>query len=174
MGSLTLLPLDSPEWQQYRGGYNRAVANVAPFLNKLQTFELSEADWSILWDELHHQGDVGEASYAVVPYLVEYAKSAPRIAWHAFGFPAVVELERTEHGNPEVPAEVRESYFASIQELPKIALSRGEEAWGEHCFEPVMTCLALSLGRRVHARAYMDLTESEIPEFFKYYEEHRE
>jgi hypothetical protein len=37
---------------------------------------MSEADWNILWDDLHHQGDVGEASYAVVPYLAEYARKA--------------------------------------------------------------------------------------------------
>lgn len=101
--------------------------------------------------------------------MTEYAKSAPRIAWHAFGFPAIVELKRTENGNPEVPEEIRDSYFASINELPKIALKRGEGVWDEFCFEPVMACLALSMGRREHARAYLDLTESEISEFYKYY-----
>jgi hypothetical protein len=98
--SMTLLPLDDPKWKEYRGGYNRAVNDLVPFLAKLQSLDMSEEDWNILWDDLHHQGDVGEASYAVVPYLAEYAKSASQIAWHAFGFAAVVELERTEHDNP--------------------------------------------------------------------------
>ena len=166
---MTLLPLDDPKWKEYRGGYNRVVYDLVPFLTKLQSLEMSDDDWNILWDDLHHQGDVGEASYAVVPYLAEYAKSAPLIAWHAFGFPAVVELVRTENDNPEVPEEIRDSYFAAINELPKIALDRGDNAWDKFCFEPVAACLALSLGRREHARAYLDLTESEIPEFYKYY-----
>jgi hypothetical protein len=166
---MTLLPLDDTKWKKYRGGYNRAVRDLVPFLTKLQSLEMSEEDWNILWDDLHHQGDIGEASYAVVPYLTEYAKSAPAIAWHAFGFAAVVELERTEHDNPEVPEELRDSYFDSIKELPKIALERGADVWGKSCFEPVMACLALSLEHREHARAYLDLTESEIPEFYKYY-----
>ncbi len=166
---MTLLPLDDPNWKEYRGGYNRVVYDLVPFLTKLQSLEMSDDDWSVLWDDLHHQGDIGEASYAVVPYLTEYAQSAPRIAWHAFGFAAVVELERTENDNPEVPEEIRDSYFASINELPKIALERGEDVWDEYCFEPVMACLALSMDRREHARAYLDLTESEIPEFYKYY-----
>lgn len=164
-----LLPLNDPRWNQYCGGYNRAVVDVVPFLQKLQDADMAEADWNILWDDLHHQGDVGEASYAVVPYLAEYARRAPRIAWHAFGLPAVVELERTERRNPEVPSEISESYFSAIQDLPKIALSRGQEFWGDYCFEPVMSCLAISLGHRTHARAYLDLTESEIPEFYKHY-----
>ena len=166
---MTLLPLDDPKWKEYRGGYNRVVGCLVPFLTKLQSLEMSDDDWNVLWDDLHHQGDIGEASYAVVPYLTEYAKSAPKIAWHAFGFAAVVELERTENNNPEVPEAIRDSYFSSINELPNVALERGEDVWGEYCFEPVMACIALSLGRREHARAYLDLTESEIPEFYKYY-----
>lgn len=139
-----------------------------PFLKKLQSLDVSEDDWNILWDDLHHQGDIGDASYAVVPYLVEYVRKVPVIAWHAFGFAATVELERTGHGNPEVPTEIRSSYDAAIQELPELALSRGVEHWDEYCFEPVMACIALSLGRRTQARAYLDLTETEIVEFNKY------
>ena len=97
------------------------------------------------------------------------ATYATPIAWHAFGFPAVVELGRGQHGNPEVPPELVSSYTAAIQALPKIALNRGPTVWGEHCFEPVIACLALSLGRPQHGRAYLDLTESEISEFYKYY-----
>ncbi len=166
---MSLLAPDDPKWAEYRGGYRRPVSGLAPFLEKLLSLEVQEDDWNVLWDDLHHQGDVGEASYAVVPYLAEYAKSAPRIAWHAFWFPAIVELERTEHGNPEVPDEIRESYFASLQALPEIALTRGTNVWDEYCFEPVMTCLALSLGRREHARVYSELTDSVIQELFSYY-----
>jgi hypothetical protein len=164
-----LLPLNDSKWSEYRGGYNRAVYDLVPFLTKLQSGDPSEEDWRILWDDLHHQGDVGEASYAVVPYLAAYAENAPVIAWHAFGFPAVVELARIEHGNPEVPEEVRGSYDAAIRKLPKIGLDRGADHWDSLCFEPVMACLALSLGKRKHARVYLELTESEIPEFYKHH-----
>ena len=165
---MELLPLTDERWKHYRGGYNRVVVDVIPFLEKLASGHLLEKDWDILWNDLHHQGDVGEASYAVVPYLAQYASIATRIAWHAFGFPAVVELERGQHGNPEMPPELFVCYTGALQALPQIALNRGPTAWGEHCFEPIMSCLALSLGRPLHARAYLDLTESEIPEFYKY------
>lgn len=163
------LSIDDPRWVQYRGGYNRVMPNVVPFLTKLQSGVMSEDDWGILWDDLHHQGDIGEASYAVVPHLVEYARNARVIAWHVFGFTAVVELERTENRNPPVPAEIELSYRAAMKELPHIGFRR-TEAWGEHVFEPFMACLALSLGRRTHARAYLDMTETEIEGFYRYME----
>jgi hypothetical protein len=167
---MTLLPLNDPRWAAYRGGYNRAAAtNVVPFLTRLASGAVSDDDWSILWDDLHHQGDIGEASYAVVPYLVEYARTARVIPWHVFGFTAVVELERTENRNPPVPAEIESSYRAAIKELPRTGFER-VDAWGENAFEPFMACLALSLGRRLHARAYLDLSASEIERFNRYME----
>jgi hypothetical protein len=166
---MELLPINDPRWKQYRGGYNRVPVEMSHFLEKLLSAQVSDKDWDILWDDLHHQGDVGEASYAVVPYLAHYASIAIPIAWHAFGFAAVVELERGQHGNPQLPVELIESYTAALQALPRIALDRGPEVWGEDCFEPVMACLAFSLGHPQHARAYLDLTQSEIAEFYKHY-----
>jgi hypothetical protein len=166
---MSLLHLDDPRWLEYRGGYNRAVLNIVPFLRKLESGVVKEDDWDILWDDLHHQGDVGEASYAVVPYLAQYARTAQVIAWHVFGFAAIVELERTENRNPPVPAEIELSYRAAIKDLPRIGFDR-VAAWGEDAFEPFMACLALSLGRRTHARAYLDMSQSEIEGFYKYME----
>lgn len=166
---MNLLPLNDPRWAHYRGGYNRAVLEVVPFLKKLQAGVMSEDDWSILWDDLHHQGDIGEASYAVIPYLVEFARSAQVIAWHVFGFTAVVELQRTENQNPPVPAELELAYHAAIKELPRIGFAR-IEAWDGDAFEPFMSCFALSLGYRTHARAYLDMTEIEIEGFYRYME----
>jgi hypothetical protein len=165
--NMALLPLDDPRWAEYPGGYGRAVVDVVPFLKKLGCGVVTEDDWSILWDDLHHQGDVGEASYAVVPYLIEHARTAHVIAWHVFGFTAVVELERTENKNPPVPAEIELSYRAAIKDLPRIGFAR-VEAWGDDAFEPFMACLALSLGRRTHARAYLDMSEGEIQAFYRY------
>ena len=166
---MALLSLNDPRWAEYRGGYNLTVLNVVPFLTKLQSGVVADADWDILWEDLHHQGDLGEASYAVVPYLVQYARTANIIAWHVFGFTAVVELQRTENRNPPVPSEFELSYRTAIKELPRIGMSR-VDAWGEDAFEPFMACLALSLGRRKHAQVYLDMSEGEIEGFYRYME----
>lgn len=50
------------------GGY-RLPYDPRPALDRLATVDVAAA-WAELWQELYHQGDVGEASYAAVPELV--------------------------------------------------------------------------------------------------------
>ena len=165
-----MLPLDDSRWVTYRTGYNRAPFDLRVFLECVLSASVPEGAWSVLWDELHHQGDVGELSYATVPYLVSYAEQAQPMAWHAFGFPAVVEVARLNNPkNPPVPEELEPAYRDSFARLASIALQRGEGAWGEHCFEPVMACIALTYNRPRHAELYLDASEQEIPEFYKRY-----
>jgi hypothetical protein len=64
-----MLALDDDHWQRMLGGY-RVPIDPRPAFAKLRT-DVADADaWKWLWNELHHQGDVGEASYAAVPILV--------------------------------------------------------------------------------------------------------
>jgi hypothetical protein len=62
----SMLPLDDPRWKILTGGY-RVPYDVSVPLGKL--FEQGESKelWDELWQELHHQGDIGPASYAAVP-----------------------------------------------------------------------------------------------------------
>jgi hypothetical protein len=63
--------------------------------------------WHELWDELHHQGDVGEASYAAVPIIVESYQKRGVIDWNAYAIVAIIELARNERDNPDVPQMAR-------------------------------------------------------------------
>ncbi len=165
-----MLRLDDARWSAYRTGYNRVPFDLRPFLNALLSGSVAESQWTVLWDELHHQGDVGELSYATVPYLVAYAERARPIVWHAFGFPAVVEIARLDNPkNPPVPDELQPAYSESFSRLADIALRRGEGSWDPLCFEPVMACIALAYNRPKHAELYLDATEHEIAEFFRGY-----
>lgn len=71
MSSIELLPLNDLRWPTYRGGY-RTPCDIVPLIQRLQTEGTSEGFWKIAWEELHHQADVGEATYALVPYIVDH------------------------------------------------------------------------------------------------------
>jgi hypothetical protein len=63
--------LTDSKWSTLAGGY-RLPYDPRPAISKLAVnLDVANA-WEELWDNLHHQGDVGEASYAAVSAFVLY------------------------------------------------------------------------------------------------------
>src|SRR5437588_9974665 len=101
-----MLPLDDPRWQSYAGGYGGPYDASVP-LRRLFEQGASAELWDELWQELHHQGAVGPASFAAVPWLLDYARRSHELDWNAFGLIAVIELERPHYcRTAAMPAEL--------------------------------------------------------------------
>jgi hypothetical protein len=64
------MDLNDPRWKSMEGGY-RPHYDPRPALETLSQDPGSAAAWDELLNELHHQGDVGHASYAALPVLVD-------------------------------------------------------------------------------------------------------
>jgi hypothetical protein len=58
-----MLLLTDTIWRELQGGY-RIPYDASKTLVRM---ERGESVWEELWNELHHQGDVGVASYAAIP-----------------------------------------------------------------------------------------------------------
>ncbi|RMH21683.1 MAG: hypothetical protein D6696_05205 [Acidobacteria bacterium] len=69
---MELLPLEGARWADYRDAYRQKPCDVVKWIRELEERGASPKFWEKIWNELHHQGDVGEASYAILPYLVRY------------------------------------------------------------------------------------------------------
>ena len=72
--------------------------------------------WNELWEKLHHQGDVGEASHCS-------PESGPNF-WSAESdwktYPWSLSLKARGKGkNPEIPEWLNEEKFSAIQDLAK-------------------------------------------------------
>lgn len=111
-----MLPLSDPRWQTYLGGY-RVAYDASTALRQLLDHGGDKDLWGELWDELHHQDDVDQASYAAVPWLVEFVRLNPRLDWNPLALIAVIELARPS--NPEVQRELAEHYFNAIRSPPE-------------------------------------------------------
>ena len=103
-----MLDLSDPRWAGLTGGYRRPY-DPRPALQQLRVNPVAESAWDELWSELHHQGDLGDASYASVPVLVEIFDAAPR-SWRFYALLACIELERRRRSNPPVPTWIESSY----------------------------------------------------------------
>ncbi len=138
-----LLSLDDPIWPTLEGGY-RTPYDVAEALKAMQA---GEDVWHELWEELHHQGDVGVASYAAVPQLVHLLGGADAREEDFYALIALIELERHRKHNPPLPAWLAGSYQAAWAQLPAIAARDLQGQLDPVMLESVFAVLALAKGK---------------------------
>lgn len=156
---MKLIDLDDPFWEKLDSGYDDFDPRVREWVKTLMTNNFPESHWEFLWDELHHQNDVWESSYAVVPYLAKYAATYKKFSWQVFGFPVVVELARLDTDNPSMPPEIELSYFWAFKELARLAIEL--ESWSEEQTPVISACIALAKGQRLFSRAYLELSSKD-------------
>jgi hypothetical protein len=114
-----MLSLTDPIWRQLDGGYRTPYdASTA-----LAQMERGESTWEEFWEELHHQGDVGVASYAVIPQLVRISEERRTSDWNLYALAATIEIGRHRKNNPPLPAWLAPSYKSAWEALLKLALA---------------------------------------------------
>ena len=152
--------IDDARWANLRGGY-RIPYDPRPALLKLQTGATASDAWTELWNELHHQGDVGEASYAAVPELVRIHGERKQSDWNTFALVATIELAREDARNPPIPAWLETDYVAALGELAKLGVAEIDIAVDSESLRAIFSIIAISKGRRTTARMLLLYTEDE-------------
>src|SRR5215472_18622477 len=137
-----MLPLTDPKWKELKGGYKTLYDASVP----LSRLERGEDVWKDLWQELHHQRSVGDASYAAVPHLVRIGATLPRRDWHLYGLLSAIEVERHCKSNPDLPAWLRESYKDAWRQLLPLALDELRVANVRYTVRSILGAIALAKG----------------------------
>jgi hypothetical protein len=118
-----MLSLTDKRWTELKGGY-RTAFDPRPALHKLESNVHAKEAWHELWEGLHHQGDVGEASYAAVPHIVGIYRRRQKDRWRTFGLIALIELARGRDTNPKVPSWLNKTTFKQFKTWPRLGLPR--------------------------------------------------
>ncbi|MGC2638446.1 MAG: hypothetical protein WA294_14775 [Acidobacteriaceae bacterium] len=155
--------MDDHQWEHLTGGY-RIQYDPRPALAQLRSGHNEDAAWSELWDELHHQGDVGEASYAAVPELVKIYKERGVVHWQTYAIVATIELRRTEAGNPKLPAWLEADYLEAIQGLAAAGARDVFRTSDPDTIGAILGVIAISRGLRVWGRLLAHYSEQEVGE----------
>jgi hypothetical protein len=158
-----MLSLDDNRWQNLKGGY-RTRFDPRPLLSKLDSNKDMKTAWHDLWEGLHHQGDVGEASYAAVPHLLQIYRKSTVIDWNTYAIVAVIELARDRGENPEVPKWLGEDYFQAIQDLAEVGAVEVLHTKKPEEIRAILSILAISAGARTHARFLLGYSAEELLE----------
>jgi hypothetical protein len=153
--------MDDERWSNLEGGY-RVAYDPRGALQKLASGEVVSA-WDELWQELHHQGDIGLASFAVLPELVRIHKARGIADWNTYALAATIEAARDNPGNPKLPEWLRSEYELAWVDLERLALFDFPGATDDDLIHSLIAVLALSKGRRLLGRMAR-LTEDERQE----------
>jgi predicted house-cleaning noncanonical NTP pyrophosphatase (MazG superfamily) len=158
-----MLSLDDRRWQTLAGGY-RVPFDPRLQLSKLAANNDTKAAWQALWEELHHQGDVGEASYAAVPHLVRIYRQRGVVDWNTYAIVAVIELARDSGKNPEVPEWLKEDYLQAIRDLAEAGAAEVLKAKNSEDIRAILSILAIAAGARTHAKFLINYSAEELLE----------
>ena len=117
-----------------------------PALLRLQTDGSDANAWAELWANLHHQGDVDEASYASVVELARIHESTRLSTANLFALVATIEVERHRRTNPPVPEWLKADYQDAWLKLRGAALSELEESSSPDALQFAAAVALLSKG----------------------------
>jgi len=163
-----MMDFNDERWSDLRGGY-KVVYDPRPTLRALALCYGDQSLWDDLWNELHHQGDVGEASYAAVPEIVRISAEQVPANGAAYGLAAVIEEARlTEIRNPPIPGWIEPHYSAAWRTLFQMALRDLAIATDETTVTGALAVIAFHRGRLSLARMVM-CTDDEREEMLKGY-----
>jgi hypothetical protein len=156
-----MLSLDDKRWLVMKGGY-RMPFDPRPLFSKLSAKKETAETWHELWEELHHQGDVGETSYAAVPHLVRIYLGTSEIDWNPYAIVTIIELARTEAKNPPIPDFLHDSYFEAIQKLSELGTKQVLQTKDSETIRAILSVVALAQGERAHARFLINYSAQEL------------
>jgi hypothetical protein len=158
--------LDDERWKALQGGY-RMPYDPRPALEALRCGTDVDAAWAELWEELHHQGDVGEASYAAIPVLVEIQRTAGNLGWNLYELASCIEIERHRKNNPPMPVWLADEYESSWESLVRCALDDLRASDDPLLVQTTLTTCALGRGQLKLGALILHLDPSEIDEFLE-------
>lgn len=155
-------------WSELQGGYKVPYDVSVPLRELEETTdpETIQKIWKILWDELHHQGDVGIASYLAVPQLVTIGKSKGLFDWNLLGLCNVIEQQRHLGNNPALPSEFQDYYSQGLDDLKQFVLDNINNNLGDTTYTLALATLATCTGRIKLSKAIMELEDNSILDEF--------
>ena len=164
-----MLDLDDDRWTQLLGGY-QVTYDCRPALDRLGRPDSRAGAWEELWENLHHQGDIGSASLAAIPHIVKISEQFDEVDWNLYALPGLIEELRLEAGF-EVPSWLSDAYFKSLEKLALRAASDLQKTEDYVEVTSALAIIALSKGMLIPGRLLQSYSLDELYEMERKYTE---
>ena len=118
-----------------------------------EAIEQGRADegYAELWERLHHQGDLGTASYRALPELARIVDAAPAADWRPYALAATIEEARHRTNNPPLPQWLLAPYHSALGSLAASGLRHFPDAAEDESVRSILAILAHAKGQRTLA-----------------------
>jgi len=156
--------LSDKVWKELKGGYKIPYdASIPPRkLEQTDDPKIITKIWKELWNELHHQGDVGLASYLSVPQLARIGTEKGLVDWNLIGICCTIEQQRHDSHNPTLPKEFETYYKNGLKELKQLALEYLKRNPGETTLIIALSTIATCNGNIKLGRAIIELEDKDV------------
>ena len=159
-----MIKLDDPIWDTFVGGY-RTPYNASPRLQELENGSGETGKiWEEFWNELHHQGDVDVASYAVVPHLVRISIARNLLDWNVFAMVATIEESRLFRKNPSIPKWLESDYYSAIKKLAEFGALNFSRGWPKELTQSFLAVGAFAKDSPNTGRMLIEFSDDEMKE----------
>ena len=158
------MELDDKIWSKLDGAH-KTPYNASSALRKLKVATRPDEFSSVfsdLWENLHHQGDLGLASYLSIPQLVSICIEKRSLDWNFIGLCVVIENCRLAGNNPELPAEFENLYFDSLANFEKYLLLNFKNLHDRNALRLSLALFAILNGQPELGKAIEILNDDEI------------
>lgn len=152
-----MLHFDDAHWVGLEAGY-RVPYDPRPALERVHREGDVPELWDELWEELHHQGDVGVGSYAAIVVLVQIQEHRRDLGWNFYALAACVETRRHARANPRVPDWLSVEYAKACEALRGMALDELRKSRDPLLVHGALAVVALLTGQ-VKLGAFLGLMD---------------
>jgi hypothetical protein len=163
------MELNDKIWSKLEGGY-RIPYDASRPLKKLQQAgdrKYNDEILDELWDNLHHQGDVGLASYLAVPQLVAICIDKRSFDFKFIALVVLIENCRINGGNPELPMEYDSLYFGSLSKFEQYLLANFKNISDRQSMQSTLALFATLNGLPDLGKIIEYLDKEATEEFFE-------
>jgi hypothetical protein len=161
------MELDDKSWGLLDGGYRIPYDASKPLrqLRDAANPKQRQEAFRELWANLHHQGDVGTASYLALPHLINISIDTQSLDWNFIGLCVTIENCRINGANPELPKQHDEIYFGSLSKFERYLLDNLKNISDRTGFRLALSLLATVNGQPRLGKAIENLDEDVLDEF---------
>jgi len=163
-----MITIEELNKKELYGGYG-VKCDAARLVSAVLTEPEKSDSWNEFWQELYHQADIGDASLAVIPILVQGLIEKNYRAEHLWAYVSSIEIVKGRRNNPDVPEWLSIAYSEAIKNLEVYSYQVASKISNSEILRYLFGFLLLCKGDFLYGRALAELTPDIVEETLENY-----